>query len=191
MNVLALGKMPSPLVPIIRDSGCNVAERSAPVDEDYLGRNAVDFIVSYGYRHILEKSVIEHLGGTIINLHISLLPWNRGADPNLWSFLENTPKGVTIHYVDEGLDTGDIISQLELFFDEQNDTLKTTYEKLSQQMVELFKNNWPNILSGNIMRKKQPSFGSFHRLKDKERFNYLLAEKGWETPVRELIGKAL
>jgi methionyl-tRNA formyltransferase len=191
MNVLVLGKIPSPLVPIIRDSGCMVTEGSEHVDGDYLRRNAIDFLVSYGYRYIFQKSVIDQLKGKIINLHISLLPWNGGADPNFWSFLENTPKGVTIHYVGDGLDTGDIISQLEIFFDEQYNTLRTTYEKLSQQMVKLFKNSWPNILSGNVMRTKQPSFGSFHRLKDKERFNYLLAEKGWDTPVKDLIGKAL
>ncbi|MCL0081308.1 hypothetical protein M1N64_03665 [Peptococcaceae bacterium] len=45
--------------------------------------------------------------GRAINLHISFLPWNRGADPNFWSFIENAPVGVSIHYLDEGIDTGD------------------------------------------------------------------------------------
>jgi methionyl-tRNA formyltransferase len=191
MNVLVLGKVPSPLTPIIRDSNCTVVEYDGRINSDFLVQNNIDFAVSYGYRHIIKKSVIDLLNGKIINLHISYLPWNRGADPNLWSFLENTPKGVTIHCVDEGLDTGDIISQTEIFFDEQNDTLKTAYEKLRQKMVKLFKDSWPDILKGTVKRKQQPAVGSYHQLKDKEKFSYLLAEHGWDTPVKELIGKAL
>jgi methionyl-tRNA formyltransferase len=191
MNVLVLGKFQSPLTPIIRDSDCKVIEYDGLVNSDFLEENNIHFAVSYGYRHIIKKPVIDHLNGKIINLHLSYLPWNRGADPNLWSFLENTPKGVTIHYVDDGLDTGDIISQTEVFFNEQYDTLRTTYEKLSQQMVQLFRDNWPDILIGTVNRKKQPAIGSYHRLKDKEKFNYLLTKQGWNTPVKELIGKAL
>jgi methionyl-tRNA formyltransferase len=58
-------------------------------------------------------------------------------------------------------------------------------------MVKLFNDSWPDILKGKLKRKKQPAIGSYHRLKDKEKFNYLLAKQGWNTPVKELIGKAL
>ena len=191
MNVLVVGKMPSPVTLIIRDNGCRVSEWAAPINVEYLKGNSIDFLVSYGYRHIIQKPVIEHLQGRIVNLHISLLPWNRGADPNLWSFLEDTPKGVTIHYVDEGLDTGDIIAQKELFFDEEYETLATTYEKLNDAIVELFREYWPKIMDGQVQRLKQPVSGSSHRLEDKRRFEHLLAERGWNTPVKELVAKAL
>jgi len=190
MNVLVVGKMPSPVTLIIRDNGCRVSEWAAPINVEYLKGNSIDFLVSYGYRHIIQKPVIEHLQGRIVNLHISLLPWNRGADPNLWSFLEDTPKGVTIHYVDEGLDTGDIIAQKELFFDEEYETLATTYEKLNDSIVELFREYWPKIMGGQVQGLKQPVSGSFHRLEDKHRFEHLLAEKGWNTPVKEIVAKA-
>jgi methionyl-tRNA formyltransferase len=123
-------------------------------------------------------------------LHISLLPWNRGADPNLWSFLEDTPKGVTIHYVDEGLDTGDIIVQKEVFFDYSDENLATTYQKLNEEILELFKSEWPLISAGKAPRQKQPMGGSFHSSKDKKRFEYLFADKGWDTPVIKLVGRA-
>ena len=61
-----------------------------------------DFIISFGYRHIIKEDIIDKFINKIINLHISYLPYNKGADPNLWSYLENTPKGVTIHYIDKG-----------------------------------------------------------------------------------------
>lgn len=57
----------------------------------------------------------------VLNLHISYLPWNRGANPNFWSFVENTKKGVTIHEIDEKLDKGKILLRKELEFDENRE----------------------------------------------------------------------
>jgi methionyl-tRNA formyltransferase len=65
-----------------------------------------DIIVSYNYKHILSEDIVDEWYA--INLHISYLPWNRGYYPNVFSFIDNTPKGVTIHKIDEGIDTGDI-----------------------------------------------------------------------------------
>jgi methionyl-tRNA formyltransferase len=191
MIVLVLGKIDSPVTPIIRDSGCEIIEQVSPVSLEFFKKIKTDFVISYGYRFMIRKPLIEYVKRKIINLHISLLPWNRGADPNLWSFLENTPKGVTIHYVNEGLDTGDIIAQKELFFDEERETLATTYKKLNDEIANLFEKYWPNIMLGKVQRRKQPPYGSFHLLKDRKKFEHLLLKKGWATPVRELVGKAL
>lgn len=87
--------------------------------------------------------------GQIFNLHISLLPYNRGASPNFFSFIENTPKGVTIHQIDEGLDTGPILAQKELFFDESKETFASGYEKLILEIQMLFKENWSSISDKN------------------------------------------
>lgn len=122
-----------------------------------------DIVISYNYRHIIRKGVIEYMKGNIINLHISLLPWNRGADPNIWSFIEDTPKGVTIHYINAGLDTGDIIAQDEVFFDETKETLRTSYEKLHEQIVALFIKNWKMMKDMTCQRKPQEiGRGSYH-----------------------------
>ncbi|OYQ63868.1 formyl transferase [Pseudanabaena sp. SR411] len=149
----------------------------------------IDFVISYGYQHILKDALILLFPNKIINIHISFLPWNRGADPNLWSFLENTPKGVSIHYIDSGIDTGDVLVQEEVFFTE-DDTLKTSYYRLTSTAIELFKKHWNDIKIGSIDPKPQNKNGSFHRLKDRKKYEYLL-DRGWDTPVRNLIGKAL
>ncbi len=86
MTVIVHGKIRSSLTPIIKKSGCEVVESTSPINVDFLRRNAIDFIVIYGYRNIIKKPIIDQLKGRIVNLHISLLPWNRGADPNIWSF---------------------------------------------------------------------------------------------------------
>ena len=149
----------------------------------------VDFLISYGYRYILPDDVLAQFFQKAINIHISFLPWNKGADPNLWSFLEDTPKGVTIHYIDSGIDTGDIILQTETSFSTE-DTLKTSYLKLSEIAEQLLKKNWVDICQGKITAFPQPSGGSNHRLKDKSKYEHLLVH-GWDTSVRDLIGKAL
>ena len=85
-----------------------------PVGPDSVVLQKSDFIVSFGYRHILPLGVLQCYLKRAINIHISYLPWNRGADPNLWSFLEDTPKGVSIHYLTEKIDAGDILCQEEI-----------------------------------------------------------------------------
>ena len=190
MKILILGPGDSPLIQIIREGGCDVMDLERKFDKSLVVSEKIDFIVSFRYRHIIRKDIIDYMKDRIINLHISLLPWNRGSDPNLWSFLEDTPKGVTIHHLDEGVDTGDIIAQKHIYFDAEIDTLATSYQTLNRQIVELFSLQWLLIMRGGSRRYKQNEKGSFHRMKDKVAFEYLLSEKGWDTPVRELIGKA-
>jgi methionyl-tRNA formyltransferase len=191
MKVLILGKGPSPLRPIIENYDCDCIESFDPVDVEFIRKSAIDYAVSYRYRHIVRKAVIDCLKGKIINLHISLLPWNRGADPNLWSFLEDTPKGVSIHYMDEGLDTGDIIAQKDVKFNVSSETLASTYETLNIEIIELFKIQWPLIMQAKCARQKQAPGGTYHGLKDKEPYLHLMADNGWDTPVEYLLGKAL
>jgi methionyl-tRNA formyltransferase len=147
-----------------------------------------DFIVSWGYRHIIRPDVVRQFHRRIINLHISLLPWNRGADPNVWSFLEETPKGVSIHYVDEGIDTGDILCQKEVSISSE-ETLRTSYDKLSLSIEALFQSNWSTIRNGDLKGRPQSVGGTYHRMKDLDPYRHLLTN-GWETPVAQLTGQA-
>ncbi len=125
-----------------------------------------DIIISYNYIHIISEDIIRFMDGSIINLHISLLPWNKGCSPNFWSFIDDTPKGVTIHRVDEGLDTGKILYQKELFFDEDHETFSSTYEKLNFEIQKLFKDNWENIKTNKYDLFDQTGDGSYHTKKD-------------------------
>ena len=127
-----------------------------------------EFVIVYNYRSIIKEDVIDLLGNRIINLHTSYLPWNKGSSPNIWSFIEDTPKGVTIHRLEKGLDKGKILLQKELFFDEEKETLCTTYEKLNEEIVSLLCENWEDIKAGKIPLKEQEGTGSYHRTADLE-----------------------
>ena len=148
-----------------------------------------DIAVSFGYRHILKPSVLARFKRPVINLHISYLPWNRGADPNLWSFLEKTPSGVSIHQIDEGVDTGPILAQILVDQDLKTGTLASSYEKLVAEIEILFFGILPGILNQEIKPKKQEQGGSFHKIKDKDAYLELL-HSGWNTPLRDIWGAA-
>lgn len=126
------------------------------------------WIVSFNYRYLIPEEILRLLPGRVINLHPSLLPYNRGAAPNFFSFLEGTPKGVTIHLVDRGLDTGDILCQREVFFDEERETFASSYERLLEEIQELFRESWEAIRSGRLESRRQEGEGSFHRMRELE-----------------------
>ena len=125
-------------------------------------------VISYNYDYIVSKECIDAIDGSIINMHISLLPWNRGFSPNIWSFIDDTPKGVTIHMMSEGLDTGDILYQQELNFDVTKETFETSYTKLNNEIVALFKEHWEEIYSGTYRWRAfaQNGMGSYHDMND-------------------------
>lgn len=123
-------------------------------------------IVSYNYRYIIDREIIDYMNGKILNLHISYLPWNKGASPNFWSFIDDTPKGVTIHQINAGLDTGMILYQKECCFDPYEETFVTAYNKLNHTIIELFKEKWNDIINGNYELYRQDGDGSYHTKKD-------------------------
>jgi methionyl-tRNA formyltransferase len=184
MKILFLGSTDSPLIEWLVSVGEEVIPTMNPIDVTILEASRPDFVICYGYRHIIKKDVLDRIVGKAINLHISYLPFNRGADPNLWSLFEDTPKGVTIHYLDEGIDTGDIIVQKQVSFS-KDDTLRMSYDKLQNEIQRLFRENWAKVRAGECDRKKQEGKGSYHRSNDKERLSdFLIA--GWDTPVEVL-----
>lgn len=145
-----------------------------------------DLLVSYNYKTIISKAVLEIMEGKAINLHTSFLPWNKGADPNLWSFLEDTPKGVTIHLIDEGIDTGDILLQEEIILNEDNETLHSSYLILHKVIQNLFTANWELIKYFHLQPKQQAPGGSIHYLKDFASIRHLLDNEGWHIGISEL-----
>lgn len=128
-------------------------------------------IVSYNYKYIIPEDIIEYANCRIINMHISLLPWNRGSSPNLWSFVDDTPKGVTIHELTKGLDKGAIIYQREVSFDMKKDTLESSYNKLNEEIAKLFKEHFDELLQGDYKTYPQEGSGSYHTMKDYKAFS--------------------
>ena len=190
MNILFLAPEKKPqttLIEFLSNDGNSIVRCEEKMNKEYIAKYEYDFLISFGYRYLISKEILNYFKWKAINLHISYLPWNKGADPNLWSILENTPKGVTIHQMDCGLDTGKILFQKEIFFDE-NDTLISSYGKLQTELVKLFKANWESIKGNNVTPQQQKGLGSYHKSSDKNSYQELLTN-GWDTKIKDLTGK--
>ena len=192
MNILFLGPEKPPqksIIDFLSDNGNSVKRYEEKLNTELVEKYKYDFLISFGYRYMISKQVLTLFNNKAINLHISYLPWNKGSDPNLWSILKNTPKGVAIHKMDTGLDTGDVLFQHEIFFND-NDTLKSSYDKLQNEIVELFIENWQKIIDNKAIPIKQKGTGSYHKSSDKDSYLNLLT-KGWDTKINDLKGRAL
>lgn len=163
-RVLFLGytREQTTLVDELVNSNCEVWH----TQEKIQSTEGFDFVISFGYQHILMKSIIESSKAPIINLHISYLPWNRGAHPNFWSFFDCTPSGVSIHLIDEGVDTGPILYQRYVNFVKEQTTFSLTYKQLILEIESLFRENPPSIIAGNYKPMAQRRQGSYHKVAD-------------------------
>lgn len=146
-----------------------------------------EIAVSVYFGYILKPVFLDLFPKGCINLHPSLLPYNRGAHPNVWSIVEGTPAGVTLHYVDSGIDSGDIIVQREVAV-EAVDTGATLYRKLENAACSLFAESWPAVQSGRAPRHPQPRLdGTAHRVKDIRQLDELVLDQTYTA--RDLINR--
>ncbi len=135
------------------------------IDINWLYKEHFDLAISYTYPYIIGDEVIEQLNGQIINLHNSYLPFDKGTSPNIWNIIEESPRGVTIHYINSGLDTGDVIAQKLVKID-NNFTLRTSYIQLDIAVKELFKTTFVNYKFWDSMRKRCVGVGTYHKKSD-------------------------
>ena len=125
-----------------------------------------DLIISFGYKHIINQNILNIVKRPIINLHISYLPFNRGSHPVFWSFVENTPKGVSIHEIDKEIDLGNIIFRKKYIFKKKNLTFQEAYLMLICEIEKLFKKKYNQIITKKYRPRKINSLGTFHKDSD-------------------------
>ena len=127
----------------------------APEVVEKLTALAPDVIVVVAYGKILPKSVLDIPKHGCINLHGSLLPKYRGAAPIQWSIINGDKvTGVTTMFMDEGLDTGDILMQTKTFISD-DETTEELKKRLAKVGAELLFKTINNLENGNITRIQQ------------------------------------
>ena len=146
-----------------------------------------EIIVGAFWGYILKPEVIDIPAAGCINMHPGYLPYNRGMNPNVWPIVEGTPAGVTIHYVDAGIDTGDVIAQREVPVG-PTDTGGTLYDRTLIEIVDLFKETWPAIRAGTAPRITQDqSLATHHRAVDVDSLDQIDLDA--PTTARSLINR--
>ncbi|MCA1053462.1 methionyl-tRNA formyltransferase [Rossellomorea aquimaris] len=114
-----------------------------------------DLIITAAFGQILPKELLEAPRYGCINVHASLLPELRGGAPIHYSIIQGKKKtGVTIMYMVEKLDAGDMISQVEVEIEEQ-DHVGTLHDKLSVAGSKLLIETLPDLLAGKLNGVKQ------------------------------------
>ncbi len=151
---------------------------------DAIGKLAPDIGVSLLLSYILRKPMLDLFPKGVINLHPAYLPFNRGQYTNVWSIVDRTPAGTTLHYIDEGIDTGEVIAQRQVEVD-LTDTGEMLYRKLERASVDLFIETWPLIREDSPARDPQAGEGTYHRAADVDRIDRIDLDRTYTA--RELI----
>ncbi|AQQ53767.1 methionyl-tRNA formyltransferase [Planococcus lenghuensis] len=144
---------------------------------------APDLIITAAFGQILPKELLEAPELGAINVHASLLPEYRGGAPIHQAVIDGKEEtGVTIMYMAEALDAGDIISQVTVPISDEDDT-GSLFEKLSDAGRELLKETLPAIINGTNERIPQDaSLATFARniTREQERID-------WTKPARSVF----
>ncbi len=116
-----------------------------------------ELIFSFYYRKILLQDILNVPPLGSLNLHGSFLPKYRGRSPVNWVLVNGeTETGVTLHYMVERADAGDIVAQKKVPIDLE-DTALTLYDKMTQAALELFRDSYPLLKAGRAPRIPQNS----------------------------------
>lgn len=148
-------------------------------------RGEVGLSLYFGY--ILEPEVFGSFPERCLNLHPSYLPYNRGVYTNVWSIVDRTPAGASLHYIDEGVDTGPVLGRRRVE-KRPTDTGETLYRRQEDACVDLFRDLWPQFVRGDIDPEPQPQEeGTYHQLADVEKIDRIKLDE--EYTGRELLNR--
>lgn len=123
--------------------------------ESILEELAPDLIVVVAFGQILSKRILDIPRLGCINVHASLLPKYRGAAPLHWSVINGETKtGVTTMFMDEGLDTGDMLLTAEMDITEET-TTGEVHDTLQSMGADVLKETIDQLVAKTAVRRKQ------------------------------------
>ena len=116
---------------------------------------AADLFVVAAFGQILSKEILDMPKFGCVNIHASLLPKYRGAAPIQWAILDGEKEtGVTIMQMNEGLDTGDMLTKVIVPI-EDTDTGESLFDKLADAGAKLLVETIPQIEAGTLQPEAQ------------------------------------
>lgn len=181
---------PTPVKALALEHGIPVYTPKTLRDEEFaaiLDEYKPSLIVVVAYGKILPKSVIDYPEHGCINLHVSLLPKYRGAAPMQRAIMEGEEEtGVTVMYMDEGLDTGDILT-VEKFPIGPLDDFEAIHDRSSLVGGGLLSSTIDKIEKNEVQRIKQnDSLATYAAKVEKEdcKLNFALSAKRLDFIIR-------
>lgn len=150
--------MMSPVKDVALKHGLKVLQPEKASDPDFIEeikKMEPELMVVIAYGQILRKNLLEIPKFGCVNVHVSLLPKLRGAAPINWAIINGDSKtGVTTMFMDEGLDTGDIIMSKEFALNDEI-TAGELHDWMMEEGAELLGKTVKAIERGNYTRTKQ------------------------------------
>lgn len=126
----------------------------------------LDYLICIHFPYIIPETILNCVNVGVLNLHPAYLPFNRGWHTATWAILDKTPYGATLHFMDNSLDTGDIIHQKKISIN-SDDTAHSLYQKVLQLEIDVFTEAWPKIKNKILTRKNQKELlGTTHKKED-------------------------
>jgi len=183
-----LHPQPSPVKTLATRLGLTVDQPERCRDPLFLERfraAAPDFAVVIAYGQILPRALLELAPRGFLNVHASLLPKYRGAAPIQWAILNGEEQtGVTIMRIDEGLDTGDILSTcVTPILD--TDNAQTIHDRLAELGAPLLVDTIASFLTGRL----QPIPQLHHQASYARKITRADGQLDWTAPARTLWNK--
>jgi methionyl-tRNA formyltransferase len=160
-----------------------------PAVLDTLRSLELDYIFCIHLSTFIPKNVLEIPKHGVLNLHPAYLPYNRGWHSAVWSILEGTPFGATLHFMSDGLDEGDIVHQKSLG-KRPNDTGDSLYKQAMDLEFEVFREAWPVLATFSYNRTPQrQDLATSHKIKDLAASGVQQLDPNEIMPVKNLLDR--
>jgi methionyl-tRNA formyltransferase len=162
-NVIVPGNRSGPGVDLVREAAARCAlpvlvqppRRDIGPFVDTLRGVRPDLIIVCSYSMMLPPAVLAVPAKGAVNVHGGLLPQYRGGHVTQWAIINAEREfGVTLHYIDEGVDTGPVIAERRFALDEADDAY-TVGAKLREVGSQLLTTWWPRLIDGTAPRVPQ------------------------------------
>ena len=134
-----------------------------------------EFVLS-NTSQIYKKKILRESGLKFYNFHPSLLPMNKGRFPIFWAIMNGDKQGITCHEIDEKIDHGKIISQIEIDVG-QGKTVEEVMEIILEHTADFMNDSLQIILEGNIQYLKpiiQSSYGPIPNRDDIKKYRRII-----------------
>ena len=143
-----------------------IQPRNVSSDEgrQFIEQRRPDWLLSISYSRIVRKEILDLPLRMPLNIHFSMLPHNRGCLPLVYAMASGSRQtGVSLHVMDEGIDTGDVLAQRAVPIDE-SDTARSMYFKCVDAAEALLDQALPRLVEGSLRAQPQVlEDGSYHR----------------------------
>ena len=150
-----------------------------------IDRLAPDLILVVGFSQIIPPSILSIPRLGVVGFHGALLPGRRGCSPLIWAMIDGlAATGVTMFYLDDGIDTGDLIAT-KSFPINDDDQAADVLARANQASLDLLAENLDGILDGTAPRIVQPDSPSIFTRKR----HPADGEIDWSRPARDIVNQ--